>query len=193
MELVIVRRDYLIAISKVHEREHRPTDSVAPDADGELRFNHPAHTYDLDNGQYLGYGKNLKLRVGAYTVRTLARLPYRVVAIDLHLDGQARLGDTIRVVAALATQGGQPRSHYLRLDVLNAEGRPMRHLGREVMADAGSATFALPTAFNDPPGSWTLVVSDVGTGTQAKIAVNLGPRPSVVPQPEPFATSAIED
>lgn len=178
-ELVVLLRDYR---------------DVAPEIDGELRFGAEAHTYDLDNGVYIGYGDRLKLRISSYTFRAFARLPYQVQDIDVRVAGRPRLRDSLTIVAALTVADGQPGSHRLRLDVLASDGRPLRYLSREVLAECGSATFIVPSAFNDPPGRWTIVVTDVTTGTQGRVHVHLGSRAAQpFPEPEPLQVDVVDD
>jgi hypothetical protein len=181
-ELVVLLRSYLGIY-----------DPVAPETDGELVFQTAAHTYDLENGVYLGYGDRLKLRVSAYTFRVFARLPYRVRGIDVQVASGSQLGDTLTVTAALTVDGGQAGRHRLRLDALDSKGRALRYLAREQMVDCGAATFAVPTAFNDPPGLWTLVVTDVATGVQGKLQINLGVRYTPVPEQEPLQIDGVDD
>jgi hypothetical protein len=169
-------------------------DPVAPEIDAELRFPTEAHTYDLDNGVYLGFGARLKLRVNAYTFRVFARLPYHVQRINVQVAaGRARLGEAITVTATLSVDGGQPRNHCLRLDVLAGGDKPLRYLAREVMAEHGTSTFVIPSAFNDPPGVWTIVVTDVNTGTQDRVQVNLERDARPVPEPEPLQVDFVDD
>src|SRR5262249_44866323 len=115
-------------------------DPVAPETDGELVFHTAAHTYDLENGVYLGYGDRLKLRVSAYSFRVFARLPYRVRGADIQVASGSQLGDTLTVTAVLTVDAGQAGRHRLRLDALDSNGRALRYLARELVADCGAAT-----------------------------------------------------
>src|SRR5262249_15962331 len=166
---------------------------VAPEVDGELLFSTPAYTYDLDNGVYLGYGTQLPLRISAYTFRAFARLPYRVDGLQVVVRDSPRLGDTVTVDVVLTVAGGPAHGHRLRLDVLDSSGRPLRYLARELAAECGAATFTVPTALNDPAGVWTIVVTDVTTGTRGRVAVDLGPRTPSVRAPEPLQVEAVDD
>jgi hypothetical protein len=158
-----------------------------------MRFRLPAHTYDLDNGSYLGFGDRLRLHISAYAFRAFARLPYRVTRVDIQIAGSPRLGDTITATTVLFTEQEQPQAHRFRLDVLDATGRPLRYLASEAIGERGTAPFGIPTALNDPPGVWTLVVTDVASGTQGRILVNVGSGAFDGPLPQPFQADAIDD
>jgi hypothetical protein len=167
---------------------------VEPETAAELEFRNPAHTYDIETGTYLGYGTALAIHLSAYTHRAFARLPYKVMGIDLQLQTPAGLGNRIVITAAVRVEDGFVAcNHYLRLDALDQNGRVMRYLACEAMAECGDATFTIQTALNDPPGMWTLVVTDVATGVQGQLHIDMRTQPSVVPQPEPFLIEAIDD
>jgi len=181
-ELVVLLRNYLGISSP-----------VALETDGELRFSTDAYTYDLDNGDYLGYGRRLALRIGNYTYRAFARLPYRVESLTVTVGAGSRLGDTLAVDASLTVAGGPASWHRFRLDVVDSSGRSLRYLAQERAAEGGIATFIVPTAFNDPPGMWTIIVTDITTGIKGTTSLDLGPRASFVAAPEPFQVDAIDD
>ncbi len=168
-------------------------DPVEPETVGELEFRNAAHTYDIEAGAYLGYGRRLPIHLSAYTHRAFARLPYKVTGIDLQLQTHAALGNRIVMTAAVRVENGFACNHYLRLDVLDQNGRVIRYLAREAMAECGEATFVIQTALNDPPGIWTFIVVDVATGVQSQVQIDMRTQPSLVPQPEPFLIEAIDD
>jgi hypothetical protein len=168
-------------------------DPVAPEVDCELRFRAVAHTYDLDNGIYLGNGDRLQLRISAYTFRAFARLPYYVDGIDVQVPGNSQVGDTLIVTATLRVANAVPHGHRLRLDVLDGSGRSLRYLAQEQIATDGTAAFSIPTALNDPPGLWSIAVTDIMTGNQTKVSVELGPNVVYVLEPEPLQIEAVDD
>jgi hypothetical protein len=71
---------------------------------------------------------------------------------------------------------------------------PLRYLSQEVLAPAGSATFNVQTAFNNPAGTCTFFVTDVATGQTGEIALDFGaPIPTAFPVPKPFQVTYIDD
>jgi hypothetical protein len=181
-ELVLVHRDSLAL----------PT-SAPPEVDAELQFDSPAYTYDLDNGVYLGNHDRLKLRIGPYTFRAFSRLPYQVQGVDVRVPSAVTLGNSIAVTVSLKVTAGQPCGHRFRLDVLANDGRPLRYLAREVRADCGTAAIALPSAFNDPAGIWTIVVTDLNTGVQGKAQLTLAGLTQPIQEPQPLQFEGIDD
>jgi hypothetical protein len=174
--------------------------TAEPEIDAVVQFRSVAHTYDIENGVYLGAGDRLPLRFGAYSFRAFARLPYRVDSVDLQVEDAPGLGETIVVRARLKVGGalagpiGKSLNHRLRLDVLDESGRPLRYLAQEQWIPGLAGRFDVPTALNDPDGVWTLVVTEVMTGVTGRVAVDVGPRPAgPVPMPEPFQVDGIDD
>jgi hypothetical protein len=183
-ELVVLLKDFILGIY----------DPVAPETDAEITFANSAYTYDLETGAYLGHGRRLPIHVSAYSHRAFARLPYRVDGVDLRLhSSRYQLGDRIVLTAALTAGNGAVGEHYLRLDVIDHNGRPIRYLGREALAHCGEATFTIPTAVNDPAGVWTIVVADVATGVNSRVQIDMGARSGLVPAVAPVLVAAIDD
>ena len=83
----------LVTLVRDYAGIYVPTEA---DAEGQLKFDEAAHTYDLDNGTYLGHGDRLPLRLGRYTFRAFARLPYRVLTVLVVARGSTK-GDTLQL------------------------------------------------------------------------------------------------
>jgi hypothetical protein len=159
-ELIVLARNFVVIYH-----------TVEPEADGRLRFNGAAHTYDLDEGTYLGFGNLLDLRIDRYTYRTFSRLPYRVLGVAVNTITAAALGQPISVALQIQTSGGAPGRHMVRIDVLDPNQDAMPYMSQEVSVSCGFATIVIPTAFNDPVGRWTIVATDLLTGLQGRAQV----------------------
>jgi hypothetical protein len=166
---------------------------VEPEIAAELDFKSPAHTYDIEAGAYLGYGARLPIHLSAYTHRAFARLPGRILGVDLNVEPGAALGARVVLTAVVRADDPLACKHYLRLDVIDQDGRTIRYLAREAMTECGSATFTIQTALNDPSGTWTFVVAHVATGVEGRLDVAMGARAGMVRLPEPFLIEAIDD
>jgi hypothetical protein len=99
-ELVVVAHNYAVLYP-----------SLEPNADGVLEFRGPEHTYDIDEGTYLGCGDRLDVHVGRYTFRTFSRLPYRVTGVSVSAPASVRLGDRIGVAVQIVTAGAAAGPH----------------------------------------------------------------------------------
>jgi hypothetical protein len=181
-ELIVVARSYVVIY---------PT--VEPEIDGTLKFKGGAHTYDVDEGTYLGFGNVLNVRIDRYTYRTFSRLPYRVTGLTVTAITAATLGQSIKVSLQIQTPGGAPGRHLVRVDVLDPNQDLMPFMSHEVGASCGAATFVIPTAFNDPVGNWTLVVTDLITGLQGRAQIVFSRAAAPVAYPEVNWVRGIDD
>ena len=179
----------LVSLMRDFAGIYAPTE---PDSDAQLKFDESAYTYDLDNGVYLGHGDRVALHLGRYTFRAFARLPYRVLGLGVVARGSTK-GDPLQVTARLDVGQGKPRGHVLRLDVIPADGHPLRYLAQESVTDCAEASFTVQTALNDPAGPWTIVVTDVATGMQGRASVTFAPMTPPLPHPQVLYIDNIDD
>jgi len=104
----------------------------------------------------------------------VAFLPYRVSAVSIeNLPVTVQAGTQVRVGFRLESTGGRPGQGVYRIEVLNPAGQPVSAFSRKLRWHGGRAEFELLTAFNDPPGVWTLQVTDVATHASGKQAFEL--------------------
>jgi hypothetical protein len=158
-----------------------------------LRFKGGAHTYDLDEGTYLGFGDVVNIRIDRYTYRTFSRLPYRVTGLTVTAVTAARLGESIKVSLQIQTSGGAPGSHMVRIDVLDPNQDPMPFMSQEISSSCGTATIMIPTAFNDPVGRWTVVATDLLTGLQGRAQIMFSGAAPLVVYPDVTWVRGIDD
>ncbi len=101
----------------------------------------------------------------------LALLPAPAPAISLTLDhGNVTAGQVANATLSLPGAGGQ---HALRLQLTDPRERATDWLPPIVLVGAKPVTVPIPTAFNDPPGAWTLTATDL-TGGKAQATFRVG-------------------
>jgi hypothetical protein len=181
-ELIVLARNYVVNAAPVE-----------PETDGTLKFKGAAHTYDLDEGTYLGFGNVLNVRIDRYTYRTFSRLPYRVTGLAMTTITSATPGQSIKVSLQIQTSGGAPGRHIIRIDILDPNQAPMPFMSQEVSVSCGAATVVIPTAFNDPVGRWTLVAIDLLTGLQGRAQIVFSGAAPPVAYPEVNWVRGIDD
>ena len=120
-----------------------------------------------------GQGWRLTLEPGGGTI--LAVLPYRLARIEatprrVRIPAGQELVMDIRLIDHL----GRPASgaHPLHIDFWDPLGRPAPALGVQ-RSLAGQGVVRIPTALNDPPGTYRLMVRDAATGTRVEARVEL--------------------
>ena len=97
-------------------------------------------------------------------------LPYRVTGVRISAPPAGKPGKTVPVKLTIEASAPAARlaRHVLRVDVLGPEGKERTFYSRNLETEAGIAKMDIPLALNDPPGKWTLRVSDIATGTTAE-------------------------
>jgi hypothetical protein len=181
-ELVVLARNFVVIYSPPE-----------PEEDGTVIFNSSAYTYDLDEGTYLGFGDRLDMHMSRHTYRTLARLPYRVLGVAVTAAPSLVLGRSLSTSVQIQTAGQTPGQHMIRIDVVDPDGNAIPYMSREVPIASGLVSIEIPTALNDPVGRWTVIASDLLTGTQGQAQVMCSAGPSPIPVPEVNWIHGIDD
>ncbi len=160
-----------------HDPGQNEIDAFKPE-EFTIRLPRESHLYDMRAGRYLGYSDQVKHTEGDVTAFMLAALPYRVTGIDLHCKTTSpRQGDVVTVDVRAVIAGGEPADmHVFHLDVIDPEGREVRCLSSNVVAEDGWCDIPVPFALNDLPGRWRLVVRDVASGVSGQFDFGLQPR-----------------
>jgi hypothetical protein len=181
-ELVVLARHYSVI--------YPPVES---ETDGVVTFSNSAHTYDLDEGTYLGFGYRLDIHVDRYTFRRFGRLPYRVLGVSVATSASAVLGQSLTVSIQVQVLGGRPGLHLIQIDMVDGNSNAIRYLSRQVTTLCGAATVVIPTALNDPQGRWTVIATDLLTGLQGRARVLLTGVPLHVSIPDVGRVYGIDD
>ncbi|MGE5532259.1 MAG: beta-galactosidase, partial [Bacteroidota bacterium] len=132
--------------------------------------------YDSRAGKCLGEVTQIEDRLPRGIARVYALLPYQVGGVGLSAPVRIQAGSplelklAVRPTNAAATVG----THVLHVTVAGPDGKPRTWYDRNVVAAGGRATLAIPLAFNDEPGTWTISVRDIATGVTGKTTVTVG-------------------
>ncbi len=91
-------------------------------------------------------------------------LPYRVEAIEVALDGEAKqAGERVSFSVRVKARGAKPGFHVFRVEVTGPDGAKEWY-GTQISADAGSRKAGFELALNDVPGKWRIEATDIATG-----------------------------
>lgn len=128
-----------------------------------------AHVYDVIAGKYLGETDRAALELEVARGRLVAFLSCKATGLSVRgVPATCRQGDRIALDLALETSGGRPAHGVFRVEILGPNGRRIAPLCCKLRWTGGIANRSLPIAWNDPPGDWTLTVTDIATGTSAR-------------------------
>jgi hypothetical protein len=137
-----------------------------------VRFPAAAHLYNLRQHAYLG----LTNRVNAALVESqpliFALLPEAVTNVTAAPDQPSYAkGSTARI--SVTTQPGNLRRHVYHVEVTDAQGKDARAHAANVNAPTNTVSVSIPLALDAATGPWQVRVTDVASGTQAVVPLNV--------------------
>ena len=151
-------------------RDHRRCEDTDP---VRLNFGKRSHVYDMRAAYYVGNVSSVEVVVAPGDTALYACLPYRLTSFSVGLPHVVQPGEELRVEAQLVAGTEAVGDHILHLDLIDPAGKSARHYARNELAPSGKLSCIVPLALNERPGTWTVRVCDVLTGTvgEAKILV----------------------
>jgi glycosyl hydrolase family 42 (putative beta-galactosidase) len=145
------------------------------------------HCYDSRTGEYHGLTDKFKSRFDPVSAKVYALLPYQVTGIEAKPVGKPKAGKTATIrlkLNAVAGRGeagssdkgkaGLPGIHVIRVDVHDPKGEWCSYYSQNVRTDGGAGKVDIPFAAGDRPGTWTLQLRDIVTGTTATVKLKIG-------------------
>lgn len=144
--------------------------------DVEIRLPHASFVYDVRARQSMGQCKTTKTRLLPGDPKVYALLPYGISDVGLFpASAKVRAGTPASFDAKINAGGKTPRRHCFRIEVLDPEGKTVRHYAQNVLAEDGHAKISIPLAMNDRAGQWQVQMTDVATGRSAKSTLEVTP------------------
>jgi hypothetical protein len=135
-----------------------------------LRLPQKPHVYDVRTGKYLGEKDFIEADILPGGCAMYALLPYQVQSVKVQCEN-AQAGKPCKVECEIG--GAGKGSQLLHVEVTTPSNTPAPHYSRNVVAENGRASFAIPFAFNDPAGDWKVEVCDVASGVKGSAAIQL--------------------
>ena len=142
----------------------------------ELHFGALSHLYDIRAGQYLGHSSSTEAVVPPGHTALYAAMPYRVTGVETTGDSAAEPGDVVMLRARVVPHEGEPGDHVVHLAVTAPDGSLPWHYQQNLLAPGGVLEYALPTALNDPAGTWQVTFTDVLSGETGQFTFELAAR-----------------
>lgn len=142
----------------------------------EITLPQASYVYDVRAGTLLGKVAAIQAEVPRNGYRVYSVLPYQVKSVDVKVDKPTcNAGDTITLTAEPVIEpAGRRDLHLFRVEAFTPKGEPFYPFRRVVAAPPrGALSVPLTTAYNDPPGNWRLVVTDVGSGVSSTVTVQI--------------------
>lgn len=122
----------------------------------------PAHVYDLRAGKYLGKVSRLETRLRWGRANFFAALPYKLGPTTVSLSGAVpQAGQDLIATVKLGVPAGAREKHAVYVEVIDPAGRRPLWGRWPVVAEQGQARVAIPVAYNDQPGKWTVRATEL--------------------------------
>ena len=138
-----------------------------------IRFPYKSHLYDVIEGKYLGFTRNLKTEI-SYKAGLYCLMRYKVDAVELTLPETASAGTPTQVEMALKISKGEgPSKHCFRVEVVSPMGENLNYYAQNIVSENGSAQAEIPWALNEKPGQYTVMVRDVASGVSVEKSTTL--------------------
>lgn len=131
------------------------------------------HCYDMLEGKYLGQTDSLKCKIGPFTHKVLALLPYKVEALNITGPDCAAAGSQLAFNILVKTSYAKPAMHTFYIEVFAPDGKKEDAYSGIQFADSGRYDLLIPLPLNAAQGKWRITVVDVLTGTRANAYFNV--------------------
>ena len=126
------------------------------------------HIYDVRNGIYCGSGSTIRTKLVPGQAQLFTILKDKVESVRIKAPGQIARGAVLPVEI-----GAGSGSQVFHLEFLGPDGKEVPVYAKNLRFENGRGAYEFQTAFNDPKGTWTLLVKNVNSGLAAKTAVEL--------------------
>ena len=131
------------------------------------------HGYDVLSGKHYGPGSKVTFKMMPGEAALLCSLPYEVTRVVVAAPQLVGRGRRLHLRAEIKTRGTLPSGHIVHVALTDPDGTPLHHYAQVLDCPGGRCEAYLPLAHNDAPGTYTVTVRDVLTGTvgEAKVLV----------------------
>ena len=135
----------------------------------DVRFQKPAHLYDLRAHKYLGQTDAVTQDFKPGEMHVYALLDYQVTGLQTTLSTPVtKPGATLRLTCQITTANGQlPDLHALRVSRTGPDGQLFPGSKKVILAPDGRSELEIPLALNEPLGTQIVTVLDVISGFQS--------------------------
>lgn len=142
----------------------------------EIALPGPRFVYDVRAGKTLGEVTRIEADLPRNGQRVYAVLPYKVKSLAVTTDKPVvQAGENLTLQADLAiSPAGRRDLHFCRVEAFDPKGQSSEALRRLLPVPArGALTVPLTTAYDDPPGTWKFVVTDIASGASGTVSVQV--------------------
>jgi hypothetical protein len=130
------------------------------------------YVYEIRSRRLLGKRKELSVTLDPYEPSVFAFSSDPLPALRLGAPSRLARGESGRIAVSFAS-ASPAAAHILHVDVLDPSGKPVPQYSGNLLAPEGHSGKLLPVAYNDPPGRWTIRATDLLSGQEQTVAVEV--------------------
>ncbi|MHB8996119.1 MAG: beta-galactosidase [Armatimonadota bacterium] len=145
-------------------RDHRRCQDSDPVT---IDFGGRSHVYDMRARKYVGQVTATQAVVAPGGTALYACLPYKVIDLQVKTPARVKAGQPLSLTA-LVQAAGKHGDHVLHVELIDPQGQSPLPYRSNQLAPGGKLDLTVPLALNDQPGTWTVKVRDVLTGTTSE-------------------------
>ena len=138
-----------------------------------LHFIHSVHLYDIRDKKYLGEGNDFKIKVKTSVPELFGLVQGTIDDIKVDAPSTLNRGETMTLDVKIAGEGSTDLRSVVRVDVYDPEGAYTLYYSDNCEVVNGSGTHSFNTALNDLPGQWKIHLTEVISGTEQEISVQV--------------------
>lgn len=148
------------------ERRWPTWDDYKENIETTLELPRELHFYDITKGKYIGYGKNLNIKLDSEP-RLFAALPAKITGIDVAgIKDSYQRGDTLEASLEIKKDGNEVFPSVVHVSVKH-EDRELACFDRNIVLSFGKASFEIPFALNEAPGKYEIEFKDTASGVKS--------------------------
>jgi len=171
VHVVTLLSNPLLRVDELGPPDFRSNKRFEVDTPVKLQLPDVAFVYNSRTGKSLGQVQNLKLVVHPYDPVILTISPSPLPALRVVAPLAVKRGTLVDIgIDARATVAG---THVYHVEVFDPQGSRMPHYSENLIAKGGHASKRLPSAVNDPAGTWKVRIRDSFTGETKEFALEV--------------------
>lgn len=138
-----------------------------------LHMDQSVHMYDIRNKKYLGEGNDFKIKVKTSVPELFGLVQGKIDDIEVEAPSTLTRGETVTLDFKIVGEGISDLKSVVRVNVYDPEGVNTLYYSDNCEVTKGSGTYNFNTALNDLPGHWKIQLTEVISGVEKEVTVNV--------------------
>jgi hypothetical protein len=145
-----------------------------------VHLNQPAHVYDIRNKKDLGDVSHFEIKAKPAVPELFGLTQGAIETIEVKAPSRAKLGTEVKVRLQLSGADSAKLDSVAHVDVFYPDGRKSAIYKNNCSISEGTGTFSFRPAINDPSGDWKIRITDVISGREKNVSINIHEAPLTI-------------